>query len=73
MRCVANMPLSQGKFVDRRVSSATLDKEKFSDRRVSSATLGKEKKSAQKAPNLVPIKRKSGWDVLYVFPIRSLD
>ena len=29
--------------------------------------------SCQKGHNLAPIKRKSGWDILCVFPIRSLD
>ena len=29
--------------------------------------------SCQKGHNLAPIKRKSGWDILEVFPIRSLD
>ena len=27
----------------------------------------------EKVANLVPIKRKSGWDILSVFPIRYLD
>ena len=27
----------------------------------------------QSGANLPPIKRKSGWDILSVFPIRSLD